>query len=74
MGAELIRMIRKIAQVEERLRVIEAEIAELKVSDLYQLKTKVEEAESGGRDLLTDMASQIKRQIADARKRLAVMT
>src|SRR6267378_294114 len=36
--------------------------------------SKVEEAESGGRDLLTDMASQIKRQIADARKRLAVMT
>lgn len=73
-GAELIRVIRKIAQVEERLHAIEDEIAELEASDLYQLKAKVEEAESGGRDLLGEMASQVKQQIAEARKRLAVMT
>jgi DnaJ-domain-containing protein 1 len=70
-GAELIRVIRKIAQVEERLHAIEDEIAELEASDLYQLKIKVDEAESEGRGLLTEMASQVKRQIADARMRLA---
>jgi hypothetical protein len=39
--AELVRVIRKIAQVEKRLRVIETEIAQLEESELYQLKTKV---------------------------------
>lgn len=73
-GAELIRAIRKIAQVEERLRAIEAEIIKLKSSDLYQLKAKVEESESEGRDLLGELASQMKRQITEARKRLAAAT
>lgn len=73
-GAELIRMIRKIAQVGERLRVIEVEMAELKASDLYQLKAKVEEAENESRDLLAEMASQIKQQITETRKRLAAAT
>jgi hypothetical protein len=73
-GAELIRIIRKIAQAEERLRTIEAEIAELKASDLYQLKAKVEKAENEGQDLLARMASQIKQQITEARKRLAAAT
>lgn len=73
-GAELIRVIRKIAQVEERLRVIEAEMKELRESDLYQLKTRVEEAEAEGRDLLAELAAQIKEQIAQAKKRLAAMT
>jgi len=73
-GAELIRTIRKIAQVEERLRFIEAEIIELKSSDLYQLKAKVEEAEGEGRDLLGELALQMKRQITEARERLAVIS
>lgn len=73
-GAELIRVIRKIAQVEERLRVIEGEMAELKASDLYQLEAKVEEAENEGRELLAEMASQVKQQIAEARRRLTGVT
>ena len=68
-GVELVRVIRKIAQVEERLRTIEVEIAQLKESDLYQLKTKVEKAEKVGQDLLAEMAKQLDQQIADARKR-----
>lgn len=73
-AAELIRVIRKIAQVEKRLRVIETEIAHLEESDLYQLKTKVETAENEGRDLLTEMSSQIKEKITSASKRLAEIT
>jgi len=42
--ADLIRVIRKIAQIEKRLVAIDAELAELRASDLYQLKTKVDEA------------------------------
>ena len=69
-GAELVRVIRKIAQCAGRLGVIEFEIAQLKASDLYQLKIKVEEAEDNGRDLLAEMASRLNEQIADARGRL----
>jgi len=72
-GAELIRAIRKINQVKERLNVIEAETDQLKDSDLYQLKIKVEEAESEGRDLLGEMASQLDGQIIFAKQKLKEM-
>ncbi len=69
-GAELIRVIRKIAQVEARLRAIDAEMAELKTSDLWQLEEKVEEAENKGRDLLSEMATVIESKIAEAKQSL----
>lgn len=69
-GAELIRVIRKIAQVEARLRAIDAEMSELKTSDLWQLKEKVEEAENKERDLLSEMATVIETKIAEAKQSL----
>ena len=69
-GAELIRVIRKIAQVEARLRAIDAEMAKLKTSDLWQLKEKVEEAENKERDLLSEMATVIESKIAEAKQSL----
>ena len=71
LGVELVRVIRKVEQVEERLRVIADEIAQLKASDLYQLKVKIEVAEGAGRNLLAEMAQGVEEQIAVARKRLA---
>ncbi|MBI1802203.1 MAG: J domain-containing protein, partial [Chloroflexi bacterium] len=70
-GAQLVRVIRQMAQVEERLTAIESEMAELMRSELLQLKTKVEEAEGNGRDLLAEMAAQVDGKIAEARRRLA---
>lgn len=70
-GAELIRIIRKIAQVEERLRMIKSEFRQLIQSDLYKLMRKVEDADREGRDLLAEMATKVEMQIAAARKRLA---
>jgi hypothetical protein len=69
-AAELIRVIRKIAQVRERLRIIETDISELKQSALYELKTKVEESQDKGRDLLAEMASRIDKNIALSKIRL----
>lgn len=69
-GIDLVRIIRKISQVEERFHTIEIEIAQLKESDLYKLKLKVEEDEKQGRDLLAEMAKQLDKQISDASKRL----
>ncbi len=69
-GAELVRVIRKIAQVEGRLKSIENEIQSLEESDLYNLRSKVEDAESEGRDLLKEMEAQVAAQIGEARDRL----
>jgi len=68
--AELVRAIRKIAQVNKRLHIIEIEITELEKSDLHQLKTEAEKAEREGRDLLAEMASRVEKDISLAKKRL----
>ncbi len=69
-GAELIRAIRKINQVKQRLNTIEAEIDQLEGSELYQLKIKVEEAEGAGRNLLGEMATHLDEQIALGKEEL----
>ena len=69
-GAELVRAIRKIAQIRSRIREIEAEVELIIQSDLHQLKVKVEEAEKQGRDLLKEMAAMVEGRIAEARERL----
>jgi len=70
-GAELIRVIRKIAQIQGRLTEIDEQIEQLRVSDLYQLRTKANEAENEGRDLLKEMAAQVEQQIEAAKDRFA---
>jgi len=70
-GAELVRVIRKIAQIESRLQAIEPIVAQLRSSDLFQLKAEVDRAEAEGRDLLAEMASRLDQQIADQRRHLA---
>ncbi|MEO6051277.1 MAG: hypothetical protein ABIP78_08100 [Pyrinomonadaceae bacterium] len=69
-ASELIRLIRRIAQAGERLRVIENDIVSLEESELFELRSKVHEAELEDRNLLAEMAAQIERQIADAKERL----
>jgi negative regulator of genetic competence, sporulation and motility len=69
-GAELVRVIRKIAQIEDRLKAIHAEVARLEESDLYHLKNQVDQAEEEGRDLLAEMAARVDEQVAEARGRL----
>lgn len=73
-GAELVRLVRKIAQVEGRLRTIELEMAQLKQSDLYELKSKVEKAEIQGRNLLSEMAAKVEKKISNAKERLLRVT
>ncbi len=69
-GVELIRVIRKISQVDTRLQDIEKEFISLKSSDLWKLKQKVEAADKVGGDLLSIMADEIKTLIAEAQQRL----
>jgi len=66
LGNELIRTIRKIAQIKERLKVIEEQIDALERSDVNQLRIKVIGAQSEGRDLLREMANRLDIEYLDA--------
>src|SRR6266849_1355413 len=69
-GAELVRVIRRISQARSRLSEIEAELQQLLRSDLYQLKSRLDEAEKHGRDVLKEMIEKVDEQISQARQRL----
>jgi hypothetical protein len=69
-GAELIRVIRRISQARGRLAEIEAEMQEIIRSDLHQLKSRVDDAQKHGRDVLNEMIRRVEDQIAQAKQRL----
>jgi hypothetical protein len=69
-GAELIRAIRRVSQIRSRLSEIEAELQDLLGSDLYQLKSRVDEAQQSGRDLIKEMVSRVEEQICLAKQRV----
>jgi DnaJ-domain-containing protein 1 len=68
--AELIRTIRKIAQSQHRLTLIEQKLNTLSNTELRQLQLKTHKAQRMGRDLLSEMAAKIDQQIARAQARL----
>ncbi|MCA9469145.1 MAG: hypothetical protein KC643_27380 [Nitrospira sp.] len=72
-GPELIRIIRKISQIQKRLETIETAIARLQSSDLYRLKEEVDNAGTKGQNLLNEMASRLDQQIAAAKDHLAAL-
>lgn len=72
-AAELILAIRKIAQCRDRLRVIQAEIAAIKQTELYQLHLAVNSAKENGENLLAAMAQDIDEQIDLAQQELKVL-
>ncbi|MCK4529485.1 molecular chaperone DnaJ [candidate division WOR-3 bacterium] len=73
-AAELVRAIRKIAQIRKRLEAIKSEIALITSSDLFKLHLKAETASLEGRDLLDEMAAQVERKISKAKERLFRVT
>lgn len=70
LAAELVRVIRKIAQVKKRFKEIEAEHERVVRSELCTLREKVFEAGRQGRDLLREMAENVKIEIDIARQEL----
>lgn len=69
-AAELVRVIRKIANTEARIRTIRLQLQRLKDSDFYRLKTEVVKAEKNGHHVLDEMANMIGREIAQEQERL----
>ncbi len=70
---DLIRVIRKIAQVKRRLREIDEDRERIVASDLAQLKSKADEASKQGGDLLQEMADSLRDEIRNAKKQLSVL-
>ncbi len=68
--AELMRTIRKIAQSQHRLMMIEEKLKSLNKTELRQLQLKAHKAQSAGRDLLSEMAKKVDQQIMKAQTRL----
>lgn len=73
-GAELIRVIRKIAQVEKRLETIAAEVDQHRQGELFKLSHSVHQAQANGRDLLAEMVQRLDSQIGRAREELVRAT
>lgn len=66
-GNELIRVIRKIAQIDRRLAVLEQELISFKKSDLFRLQEQHELGRQQGIDLLERIATDLARRIAETR-------
>jgi hypothetical protein len=72
-GAELVRLIRKIAQVEDRLQKIGQEFVALQKTDMFKLRERVNRMQALGRDLLAELAATIRRDILAQREALSVL-
>jgi hypothetical protein len=68
-AADLERTIRQIKQIRMRLSQIELEIASLIDSDIAKLRAKVDAARAEGRELLIEMAEDVRKRIDVARRR-----
>ena len=64
------RLVRRAAQIDEQLQACASELAEIKATPIWQLKTIVDEAAVRGKDLIADMVRRLKRDILAARNRL----
>jgi hypothetical protein len=68
--ATRLRLVRRIAQIEEQLEAIAEDLVTLKNSPLGKLKAMVDDAAADGKDLVRDMIGRLKRDIMVATNRL----
>lgn len=72
-GADLVRVIRRISQARARVAELDAETEALLRSDLYRLKSHLDQALVLGRDVLAEMAAKVANQISRAKSQLEKM-
>jgi hypothetical protein len=65
-----LRLVRRIAQIEDQLETLALDLAALKGSPLGKLKAMVDEAAATGKDLVRDMVGRLKRDLLVAINRL----
>jgi hypothetical protein len=71
--AARLRLVRRIAQMEDQLVRHRTELTALHNSPLWKLKTMVDEAGARGKDLIADNVRRLKRDVMAARNRLDAM-
>ena len=69
-GAELIRIIRRISLAQANIRKVETEIGRLGTSEIHKLKTTVEEGRQGNRDVLGELVESLRHKIRARRQYL----
>ena len=69
-GAELVRAIRRISLMRKRIQQSDADISELKASELFTLMNLVEDGKRSGNDVLGGMVDRLKQQIKAKRDQL----
>ncbi len=68
--ASRLRLVRRIAQIEEQLEMLAGGLAAVQDSPMWQLKTMVDDEAAKGKDLVKDMVRRLKRDILVATNRL----
>lgn len=69
-----LRLERRMAQIEEQLGQLDAELAAIKETSLWKLKAMADEEAARGNDLITDMIRRLRRDILVATNRLDALT
>jgi len=70
---ELVRVIRQIARMQQNIYAVLSKIDELKATDIYIFKQRVEESGLDGVDLMAEMAATLDLDIVRTRRRLAAL-
>lgn len=70
---ELVRVIREIARMQQNIHAVGCQIEELKATDIFNFKVRVDESLADGIDLLAEMASALDLDITKAKNRLVVL-
>jgi hypothetical protein len=65
-----LRLLRRIDQIEEQLAALASDLATMKASSLWKLKTMVDDEAAKGQDLIKDMVRRLKKDILIATNRL----
>jgi hypothetical protein len=73
-AGDRLRLEQRIAGIEQRLIQIDVEMADLEKSAIGRLKRRIDEARAQGWDLFAEMVLQVRREISQARGRLAKIT
>ena len=73
LDAARLRLMRRIAQIEEQLTFLAGDLATIKESSLWKLKVMVDEEAARGQDLIQDMIRRLNRDILVAGNRLAAL-
>jgi ElaB/YqjD/DUF883 family membrane-anchored ribosome-binding protein len=70
-GSSLVKIIRKIAQIDKRIEEVLSNIAELAKSDMYLLRERVKAEREKGKDILEQLATTLDHKISNLKDEIS---